>query len=143
MEHPQLDMIALGIRQPWAELILRGHKSQEIRSSNTSRRGTIYVYASKKVSDHPEAIRAAAKHGIEKIDDLPRGVLVGTVELIDSAPARPQDSAEACLPAGLLKGKFAWTLSHPARLPRPMLVKYLPYGVWFYPYQRIGGRTKK
>jgi len=50
------DRIALGIQQPWVELILRGVKTLEIRSQPTRQRGTIYLYASKR----PSALPAAA-----------------------------------------------------------------------------------
>jgi ASCH domain len=37
---------ALSVRQPWAELILRGEKTIEYRSQPTKVRGKIYIYAS-------------------------------------------------------------------------------------------------
>ena len=39
--------IALSVRQPWAELILRGDKTVEFRGRPTRRRGRVYLYASK------------------------------------------------------------------------------------------------
>jgi len=44
------DQIALGVQQPWAELIIRGVKTLEIRRMNTPRRGRSLIYASKKFS---------------------------------------------------------------------------------------------
>jgi len=41
-------MKALSIKQPWAELILQGRKTIEIRSWNTSYRGYFLILASKK-----------------------------------------------------------------------------------------------
>ncbi|WP_160167073.1 ASCH domain-containing protein [Rhodopirellula baltica] len=35
---------ALSVRQPWAELILRGHNTVEFRSQITKIRGRVYVY---------------------------------------------------------------------------------------------------
>ena len=47
ISHPDPNLIALGIRQPWAELILRGVKTIEVRSRDTDVRGPIYIYATR------------------------------------------------------------------------------------------------
>jgi len=135
------DCIALGIRQPWAELILRGHKTIEVRTQPTARRGVIYLYASRTRSDHPEALAAAAAHGID-IESLPAGVLVGQVEIIGSNPCTPADGADACLPPALLKGRHGWRLKNPRRLSEPLPVRFLPYGIWFYPFKRLNGGNR-
>jgi hypothetical protein len=72
--HPDKDMIALGIRQPWAELILREIKTIEVRSTETSIRGPIYIYASKKLADIPAAETAVRKYDLNP-DALPKGLL--------------------------------------------------------------------
>ena len=133
--HPDRDMIALGIRQPWAELIVRGIKTIEVRSQDTAQRGRIYIYASKKLSDIPEATAAATKHKLD-LQTLPKGLIVGTIELVDSFRCRSRDSAAACVPRRCLKDQFGWRLSCPQRLPQPLQVRFLPYGVWFYPWKR-------
>ena len=38
-------MRALSIRQPWAELILLGHKTIEVRSKRTNLRERVFIYA--------------------------------------------------------------------------------------------------
>lgn len=134
-QHPNPDLIALGIRQPWAELILRGVKSIEVRSQDTNLRGPVYLYVSKKISDHPAAGRAIEMHGLD-VDALPLGVLVGTVEIHDARRATPEDASAACVPAEALAGYFGWHLRNPLRLARPLPVRFLPYGVWFYPFKR-------
>ena len=136
---PDPDIIALGVRQPWVELILRRIKTIEVRSQNTQIRGTIYLYASKKISDLPAAAVAAEVHGLD-LTGLPRGVLVGSIELVGTRPARARDATAACVPAALLEGQFAWELRNPRRFPRPLPVRFLPYGAWFYPFRR---RDKK
>ena len=67
---------------------------------------------------------------------LPLGVLVGTVEIVASTPCRPGDAAAACVGASDLKDQIAWRLENPLRFDEPMPVRYLPYGVWFYPFRR-------
>ncbi len=132
--------IALGIRQPWAELILRGIKTVEVRSTDTRQRGTIYVYASKKPADHSFAEEAIHRHGLDR-ESLPRGVLVGTVDLQASGPADEDDEDAACVPAEYLDGRFAWRLENPTRLSEPVVPRFLPYGVWFYPFRRRNAQT--
>lgn len=129
------DRIALGIQQPWAELILRGIKTLEIRSRSTRQRGPIYLYASKRPSLLSAADIAARRHGIE-VDSLPLGLLVGTINLIDCRPARSKDQLAAGVPAQLLHGQFVWELSDPQPFDVPLTVRFLPYGVWFYPFKR-------
>lgn len=92
-------MKVLSIRQPWASLIIKGFKDVENRSWRTSIRGEIAIHASaSKTEDDWEdatitvaAIRAIAFSEAEKwlietigeFDKLPRGAILGTVEIID------------------------------------------------------------
>lgn len=133
--HPDHDLIALGIQQPWAELILRGVKTLEIRSTATRVRGPIYLYASRRTSSLEAATTLAKQHDID-IDGLPKGLLVGTVEIIGSRSCTAADTAASGVPADLLAGREAWELSNPVRLEQPLPVRFLPYGVWFYPFRR-------
>ena len=132
---PDPDVIALGVRQPWVELILRGVKTIEIRSLDTRVRGPIYLYASKKFSNLPAARVVLREHELE-FRGLPAGLLVGSVEIKDTRPAAPGDTHAACVPAALLKKQFAWELRNPVRFAAPLPVRFLPYGVWFYPFRR-------
>ena len=68
---------AFGIQQPWAELILRGIKSLEIRTLTVRSGGPFYLYASKQPARSAFALEAATRHGLD-LENLPRGVLVGT-----------------------------------------------------------------
>ncbi len=129
------ERIALGIRQPWAELILRGIKTVEVRTLETRVRGPIYLYTSRIVADTPAARRAISAHRLS-IEELPTGRLVGTVELLDCRPGTPADARGACVPPSALQGRFAWLLGNPQRLDHPLRPRFLPYGVWFYPFRR-------
>ncbi len=139
--HPDRNLIALGIRQPWAELILRGLKTVEVRSQPTNVRGTIYLYTGKKFADIPAAAEMVERHALDA-DTLPRGLLVGTVDIIDCRPCTPADTDAACVPASVLTGKQGWRLANPVRLDQPLKVRFLPYGVWFYPFKRRNGSTQ-
>jgi hypothetical protein len=140
--HPDPDVIALGVRQPWVELILRGVKTVEIRSLNTRVRGPIYLYASKKFSDLPAALVAVRKHDLA-FPGLPTGLVVGHVEISATRRAAPNDTHAACIPAALLADQFAWELRNPVRFAEPVPVRFLPYGVWFYPFRSRGSRRRR
>ncbi|HET6426710.1 MAG TPA: ASCH domain-containing protein [Planctomycetaceae bacterium] len=129
--------IALGVQQPWAELILRGIKTIEVRSQPTQVRGTIYLYTSKRPSSLEAAAIAAEAHALN-VTALPAGLLVGTIDILDSRPCTPQDVAASCVPADLLVNRHAWIIGRPHRFAKPQPVRFLPYGVWFYPFQRKG-----
>jgi ASCH domain len=136
-ERPSLDRdrIALAIQQPWAELILLGIKTLEIRSQPTQLRGTIYVYASKRPSRLPAAESAALRWKLE-IGALPLGRVVGTVDVTDCRAARAADHQAACVPVDLLSGQLAYELDRPLRFEAPRPARFVPYGVWFYPFRR-------
>ncbi len=132
------DRLALGIQQPWAELILRGIKTLEVRSTNTQIRGRIYLYASQRCSTLPASQTAIEQHALD-VAALPKGWLVGSVELVESRPAESIDAAAASLTPDLLTDRYVWRFAAPERLPEPLAVRFLPYGVWFYPFQRRNG----
>lgn len=103
---------ALSIRQPWAELIMRGNKDEEYRSGPTRIRGRIAIYASLSKEDLPEA-----EHWGLDPDNLPRGVIIGTVELWGC------DGGD-------------WYLRDPIRLAEPIKPTEHPQPIWFYPFGR-------
>lgn len=74
-------MKALSIRQPWAELILRGLKDVENRSWFTRYTGPLLVHVSRTADEH-----RFAEYGLT--DDLPCGRLVGVVDLHANAEVR-------------------------------------------------------
>lgn len=135
ISHPDRELIALGIRQPWAELILRGIKTIEVRSLPTRAPRTVYLYTSQKLADIPAARDALTKHRLDP-QSLELGLIVGTVEIVECRPCTPADADAASVPAELLRGQNAWRLENPVRLNEPMRPRFLPYGVWFYPFQR-------
>lgn len=83
-------MRALSVRQPWAELILRGRKRIEVRSRPTNVRGRVYIYASLHRAGPAHERHAANAHRFD-IDGLLRGVIIGTVEIVGSRPLQSSD----------------------------------------------------
>lgn len=119
-EDAKLTMRALSIRQPWVEEIMRGSKAIEYRSVSTNIRGTIYIYAG--LGRYPKAEEASLVEDIGyDIDDLPRGLIVGTVDIVDCV----QNEAE---------GDFEWSLANPKRLKKFLKPTSRPNPVWFFPF---------
>lgn len=85
-------MNVLSLLQPWASLVVLGHKKIETRSWNTKYRGELLIHASaKKVSPKMELTDAFAANygklqlfdGIPSMFDLPLGAIIGKAILID------------------------------------------------------------
>ena len=108
--------LAISIRQPYSELILRRKKKNEYRSRPTHVRGRVYIYAALTPADDPQAWgRSKGEPG-----DFPTGVIVGTVEIIGCrADAR--------------SGGFAYILRNPKRLLKPRAAKGQPMPVFWRP----------
>jgi hypothetical protein len=102
-------MKALSIKQPWAWLIVAGHKLIENRSWSTRYRGPLLIHAS---------MRPDREQGLSEIElrysvNIERSALhtagvVGRVELIDVVTT--SDSR-------WFKGPFGWVLANPVQLP--------------------------
>ena len=110
---------ALSVRQPWAEQIMLGEKAIEYRSFQTDVRGIVYIYASATRYDARNEREIQAEVGMN-LDSLPRGVILGTVDVYDCQ----QGSA----------GNFEWLLRSPSRLAKPLRPKRKPEPAWFFPF---------
>lgn len=107
---------AISIRQPDVEQILRGVKVREYRSVPTNIRERVYIYASKHRGNWFEYDLL----GFEP-EDLPRGLLVGTVE-ITGCEWFPQGDC------------YAYLLKNPKRIARPLEPANQPQPIWFRPF---------
>lgn len=96
-------MKALSVRQPHAHRIASGEKTIELRSwkpgqwNRTGHRGELLICAAK--GSDPGAT-----------DDMPRGVAVCIVELLDVRPATNADRAAACVTREITARDVAWVL---------------------------------
>lgn len=106
---------ALSIRQPHAELILRGKKRIECRKSLTNIRGRVYIYASLSPAEQKYFDQLRAKPG-----DFPTGVIVGTVEIIGCEKIEDHD--------------YEWELSNPIRFETPIEADNKAQPTWFIPF---------
>jgi hypothetical protein len=105
---------ALSVKQPIPELILTGDKMQEYRSKLTHIRGRVYLYAGKKYHrDFPDFAE-------ERAALLPRGVILGSVEIIGCH----RDEEENC---------FVWELANPIRYAKPLVPHGMPQPGFWHP----------
>lgn len=113
----KIQNLALSVRQPFAEQIMRGTKKIEYRSRKANIRGRVYIYASQKVTSREK--EAFKKMKIEP-GTYRTGVLVGTVEIVDCKEK---------------SGEYHWILAKPKRLKKGIKPKTQPQAVWFRPFK--------
>lgn len=97
---------------------MRGVKKIEYRSGPTKIRGRILIYAGLKRYSAADEAQMIEEYEIWDVfcEELPRGVLVGTVELCDC------DDGD-------------WYLQKPERAGKLIAPKKQPQPVWFYPFR--------
>jgi ASCH domain len=107
---------ALSIRQPYVELILSGKKKLEYRSMPTNLRERVYIYASLQQGGSDKEFRLTGK----SFEELPRGAIVGSVEIIDCQ----YDEKEA---------SFVYKLANPKRIKKYPIHKNKPLPRFWQP----------
>ncbi|MDP3882296.1 MAG: ASCH domain-containing protein [Nanoarchaeota archaeon] len=104
-------MKALSLKQPYAELILQGKKTIELRTWNTHFRGKFLIHASKSV-DH----EAMKRFGFSK---LPTGFIIGKAELVDVKRYANEEEHKADKDKHLASstwGNYGFILKNPERM---------------------------
>lgn len=101
----------LTVKQPWAWAIIHAGKDVENRSRPIRYRGRLLIHAGKGYA--PEGDEWLRRMGIEPPVDLPRGCIVGSVQVTGSTQTSPSRWA--------MKGHHHWLLadSTPAVAPLP------------------------
>jgi hypothetical protein len=122
-------MKALSLTQPWATLVLLGVKRYETRSWQTAYRGPLAIHAARtfpqaartlcRLEPFPSALAAA---GIHHWTQLPRGAVIGVVELCGCVPVEllPPLSPEEEAFGDYRPGRWAWELAIPTPLAAPL-----------------------
>jgi hypothetical protein len=95
--------MALSIRQPWANLIIRGSKDVENRTRATPYRGPILIHASKTLDT------AAMEYFALKPHQVATGAIIGAARLVDCVKEHPSTWFE--------NGFVGWVLD--CRMPLP------------------------
>jgi hypothetical protein len=113
--HPG-DSCALSVRQPWAELIIAGRKSIEVRAWTTDYRGPLWPHAGRHID--------AMLDDKFSIVDPPRGAFIGRIELVSVISfdaTRWEAWRDRHLnPGPYQPGLYAWALLTPRRLHEPV-----------------------
>jgi len=106
-----MEMKVLVIRQPWAWLIVNGHKDVENRSWHTRYRGPLLIQASAGLPSRnqmEEFRKYALQRGAKLPEEFERGGIVGMAHLTDCI--------EKSASKWHFKGEIAWVLSKAKRL---------------------------
>jgi hypothetical protein len=102
---------ALSLRQPWAWLVVNGHKDIENRSWRTNHRGPLLIHASRNrsltTSKNLSAIEK--KYRVRLPRDFDLGGIVGIVDVVDCLKRHPSKWK--------FRGSWGWVLENPRRLP--------------------------
>ena len=112
---------ALSFRQPWAELVLQGKKSLDLRTWSTRHRGPLAIYASQTVEKE-----RCQEHGIDP-DRVTTGAVIGLVDLVGVVEL--DNTSYAARANEHLGGRqfhspmFGWELANPRPLVEPQPAK--------------------
>lgn len=124
-------MKALSLWQPWATLCILGEKEYETRSWGTAYRGPLIIHAAKSndglsiINDHPFRAALHSQHW-NHITDIPRGVALGVVDLVDCIQMTPELIGRITMKESFFgdwkPGRYAWKLANPRPYitPQPM-----------------------
>ena len=110
-------MKAISIRQPWADLIVQGKKTIELRTWTVNYRGPLVIHASQTVER--EACQA---HSLNP-DTVTTGAIIGTVDLV-AVEELDKATFDTLRDKHLDQGRFnspmyGWRLANPHPLPQP------------------------
>jgi len=113
-------MKALSLHQPWADLVVQGKKTLELRNWTVSYRGPLAIHASQTVDE-----AACQTHGLNP-QQVTTGALIGVVELaaIQELDELAYDvRKEEHKAQGYFRYKtplYGWMLANPRELPSPI-----------------------
>lgn len=124
-------MKAFTVYQPYAYAIIEGLKLNETRPRRTHIRGRVAVHAGK--LDEVRATKNLSSNDFWALmaeiggkTDLPRGAVVGTVEIVDCVPVEEiihTLSERERLLGDYSPGRFAWVLRNPVAFSTPVPAK--------------------
>ena len=114
-------MKVISLLQPWASLVVLGHKKIETRSWQTPYRGRLLIHASAGKAGKAFAEADAIKRLLPDFTALPFGAIIGEAELVDMVRfGRPTNKEEADFLAGITleeqafgdfsAGRWGWVL---------------------------------
>lgn len=137
------ELRVLTVHQPYASLIALGVKGVETRSRSTSYRGPVAIHAAKGYTAADVAVYKQLRSWGDAVgeligpwDDLPRGVVIATVDLIACEPVTKPGIA--CIAGArpwevhvgdYTPGRWTWQLASVRRLVDPVVARGA-LGLW-------------
>jgi len=132
-------MKAISIRQPWADLVIQGKKSLDLRTRKINYRGPLAIHASQTVEED-----ACQRFEIDP-DTLTVGAVIGVVNLADIYEldeALYQKKANQHLShRSYREGLFGWHFEEPNELSQPIMYKGR-LGIFYVPDDYINGNVE-
>lgn len=139
-------MKCISLLQPWASLVVLGHKKIETRSWNTSYRGPLLIHASAKFTKEQEALAHLFFQMVSdsRIYHCPRGAIIGNVNVKDTVSfdrvrhiIDKRQVLYSCFEfseqelgfGDFSAGRFGWLLSNPIQFDNPIPAKG-SLGLW-------------
>lgn len=116
----------LSLMQPWAQLVVEGHKELETRSWTTKYRGELFIHASRKFFYADLELCKQDRFFKKCIPDatvLKNGFIIGKVTLVDCIPVEEFNgkiSKQEITFGDYRPGRWAWVLENPIVLPNPI-----------------------
>ncbi len=133
-------MKALTIDRPWSAAIIHGIKTIENRSYPINYRGPLAIHVSKRLIPLHFPPKKLRKHllPLAPIGDLPRGVIIGIVDLVDCQLYRPEYHIDI-----FATGPWCWILKNPRKFIEPIPCQG-KQGLWNVPEEIwwTRGKTK-
>lgn len=136
-------MKALTVHQPWATLLVTGAKSIETRGWHTRHRGPLLIHAAKTNPAYARQWMDANPWVADLLPDgdLPRGVILGLVEVESCIPVETllpriseQEQALGNYTTGA--GRFGWVTTQPYQYTEPVAING-KQGLWTYEGPRL------
>ncbi|KKM82316.1 hypothetical protein LCGC14_1320910 [marine sediment metagenome] len=121
-------MKCLSLTQTWASLMALGLKKVETRSWKTHYRGPLAIHAAKgfprwaiELAREEPFATALVRAGIRRLDELPRGAIIATANLVDCVPTEIVSISEQERAFGdYTPGRWAWFLEDVTQLALPI-----------------------
>jgi len=127
----------ISLWQPWASLCCTTHpldvtksvKGFETRSWRTSYRGPLLIHAAQRFTAEERTacyeplIRESLRRSYRSLADVPRGAIIGRVELVECHPAMAavSEADEYARAMGYYApGRFAWEITRPMFFREPI-----------------------
>lgn len=136
-------MKAISLLQPWATLVIEGHKKIETRNWSTSYRGPLLIHAGKSKAAFVIAMEPSLKKYIPDFNALPFGQILGKVYLDKILRIEDFDLDDILMNELTLEnkafgnyasGRYGWVFTEPVKFEQPIPARGM-LNLWEYPIE--------